>query len=800
MISDLSPGDKLSLKGKIFELQKKLKIIDFETKRQDEFSFRPQVVPYELHSREREANVLDGINKAELIRKQKNELLRAAVLMQNEESCTFTPQINSNSKLIGSVSRNERPVHDRLYSKAKEYEESRERKRMHSKFYDLTNGEKLFSPVINRHNKDNNNSFDDFSEPNNNTNNNNVPVDEFLYQDAKDREQRSRLRFLDAKEEVESVANANKMNTASAALLKKKAEREARMVFNCMDLNELNELTFDDIHRATESRCSYGQLTDEQFYHISEVVWAILDYSKTGLVSCEQFLAIATPLLLHHSIAAAINDVSKAVSLKFSNNPSSISTTSPESRPMNAALATIKSIKQDDYATLKSFLSRLLNSIQSAPRPLEDKSSNKVAPSPKINQHSMKLAQQKKQKERQHIVATILGNSVMINDQVHNQRASSPTPPPPPPTNSSSVVAEKSTELVQALLQDGKVAQHDILIARGIIAKQRKQKLAEDLKTKELSECTFKPNIKPVITRSQANAQNNNNSSQINSNNHVDNNDNNNNNNNNNNNQAVNPPSDPNNNNNNNNLKIFDRLYSLKDKPVEHKHPPRAVTELEGCTFSPNISKLNPSKLNKESVPPIASYEKSVGRIRKANAEKAKQKEFEENESIRNEINYQKSRELAKKGFVPFNLITEQRKDMREQSHKTPRLIIDVKLSASKTAKIQIADGDDPDELANKFGKVYSLDVNAQEVLAQVIRQSMANNNIPFASPTSTLLDSNDNDSISSYGNNNNNNINNSRIKIGHSLPFRLSSTRPHSDDSSESEDISDPGSSYPLP
>ena len=34
MIADLSAGDKLSLKGKIFELQKKLKLIDLESTKQ----------------------------------------------------------------------------------------------------------------------------------------------------------------------------------------------------------------------------------------------------------------------------------------------------------------------------------------------------------------------------------------------------------------------------------------------------------------------------------------------------------------------------------------------------------------------------------------------------------------------------------------------------------------------------------------------------------------------------------------------------------------------------------------------
>ena len=55
MISDLSPGDKLSLKGKIFELQKRLNILDIESKRNNEMStmFKPTIYTYSLPARER---------------------------------------------------------------------------------------------------------------------------------------------------------------------------------------------------------------------------------------------------------------------------------------------------------------------------------------------------------------------------------------------------------------------------------------------------------------------------------------------------------------------------------------------------------------------------------------------------------------------------------------------------------------------------------------------------------------------------------------------------------------------------
>jgi hypothetical protein len=57
-------------------------------------------------------------------------------------------------------------------------------------------------------------------------------------------------------------------------------------------------------------------------------------------------------------------------------------------------------------------------------------------------------------------------------------------------------------------------------------------------------------------------------------------------------------------------------------------------------------------------------------------------------------------------------------------------LIVDVKLSSVKTAKIQIWRGDDPSELAHSFGRIYSLDQKARELLVTVIRQSMVDNGL----------------------------------------------------------------------
>ncbi len=61
----MSPGDRMSLKGKLFELSKKLSIIDFESKRENQYSFKPDIRPLP----ERDETMVDSLRKAEIIRK-----------------------------------------------------------------------------------------------------------------------------------------------------------------------------------------------------------------------------------------------------------------------------------------------------------------------------------------------------------------------------------------------------------------------------------------------------------------------------------------------------------------------------------------------------------------------------------------------------------------------------------------------------------------------------------------------------------------------------------------------------------
>lgn len=72
MLSDLSPGDRLSLKGKIFELQKKLNIIGLEQELEEKPSFKPNINEYDLPNRPR--NFYEQSQKVEMM-KQVNTCL-----------------------------------------------------------------------------------------------------------------------------------------------------------------------------------------------------------------------------------------------------------------------------------------------------------------------------------------------------------------------------------------------------------------------------------------------------------------------------------------------------------------------------------------------------------------------------------------------------------------------------------------------------------------------------------------------------------------------------------------------------
>jgi len=198
-------------------------------------------------------------------------MLKAAVLLQSEEGCTFAPVLTSKAR--HAPKNDKRPVrsfmcrlytivyisfrfcliqvHLRLTERGKLYNESIEqlRERM-GKFDD--EGNRLFTPAINKDStRSVNHSFSSAQSPvalagdlnaqsfNDGASSiggqshshshrgadgaSTAAADEFLYQDARDREERFRVREKVLQAQIESKAAASKINSSSIVLLRRKA-------------------------------------------------------------------------------------------------------------------------------------------------------------------------------------------------------------------------------------------------------------------------------------------------------------------------------------------------------------------------------------------------------------------------------------------------------------------------------------------------------------------------------------------------------------------------------------------------
>mmetsp|Transcript_19359 Transcript_19359/g.32834 ORF Transcript_19359/g.32834 Transcript_19359/m.32834 type:complete len:554 (-) Transcript_19359:743-2404(-) len=494
MISDLSPGDKLSLKGKIFELQKKLQIIDIRKKQNEEYPYKPKTTQYELP--DRNSNVLESINKAELIRKQRKELLQAAVQLQSDEGCTFAPTMHtSKSRHSHNANKDKRPVHLRLTEKGKVYNNLKIQRREQFSKYD-GDGRRLFTPAINKdtiHDKSHGgvNNFryrdeiDDQQEnrdlsppppppsagpgdegvapaPTSEESISAAAADEFLYQDARDREERYRMRYKESQREVVEIASASKMNTTSHHLIKRRAEREAREAFRLLaavpegtDYRSLS-LGIDDIQRTVETLLvpgiqkqliksrsnknivvsggavegSMNDMDDDpddvvideaETARLVNCLWSLLDPQQVGDVTVNTFVKVTAPLLLHSTVSAALVDIKKvhaAVNIPDSGTTTASSPIDIDDKAHNQGSSEGLSpfrCSLDDLQTFQLFLRKLLSQSDSSVKSLYSEGSSSVAANkaaqlkaqptfkPHIFDHSYKLASKKEKKERRRI-------------------------------------------------------------------------------------------------------------------------------------------------------------------------------------------------------------------------------------------------------------------------------------------------------------------------------------------------------------------------------------------------------------
>lgn len=114
----------------------------------------------------------------------------------------------------------------RLTNKGKEYQESLKKRTIDSKNMDA-DGNRMFVPAMYR------TMSAPAMESVNNTSSNTISAGEFMYQDAKDKEERARVRNLEYDREIESIASTPKITPTSSQLLWKKAVSELNYYWCC---------------------------------------------------------------------------------------------------------------------------------------------------------------------------------------------------------------------------------------------------------------------------------------------------------------------------------------------------------------------------------------------------------------------------------------------------------------------------------------------------------------------------------------------------------------------------------------
>ncbi|GMH98896.1 hypothetical protein TrVE_jg7274 [Triparma verrucosa] len=202
----------------------------------------------------------------------------------------------------------------------------------------------------------------------------------------------------------------------------------------------------------------------------------------------------------------------------------------------------------------------------------------------------------------------------------------------------------------------------------------------------------------------------------------------------------------------------FDRLYNRRPHPEKMEHKKSETDEerkLRECTFTPKINKGTRQLVDRkkrrntwfgtyESPEGKASwgkltevdheknglvpknFEKDISRQKKANQQRNKARDFQENGGYTDETWKAAKEKYDAEGVKPFSFLTGERENTRRET----KLFMDIKLSKGKKGRIGICDFDKPRNLARTFARTYSLNKETENKLTKVIKAYMEANDI----------------------------------------------------------------------
>jgi hypothetical protein len=663
MLSELPVGERLALKGQLFELSKKLSLIELENQTKEDFSFVPQINEYALPDRDPN-NFEANMRRAELIKQQKMEMLKATLTSVNDAACTFSPQISKRSQRLVDQAYVSKPVEERLHEKALESRKSKEDLIEKSKKFDA-NGNRLFSPRIAKAPSSSSSSASSTTPKGNS-----ITVGEYMYRDAVDREERHKMRAVAAKAEAELGSSSFRNNKMSEKILRRKAEREVRAVFEVLDSGGTGVLTYQDLQSGVEIMCDKGKLARDLLYKTTEQAWSILDKDEADSVQFSAFLAKCVPFMLRETWTgswAADNALPRVNSgLVLSDASLSFQQPPVNAVPKNEALAALRSIVRSLIEILQSDPALVGGSksptLQSCFRLKHTQREEESTPfSPVINKSSRKMALENRK---------VLIKKFVVGE---GQDAGAAT------SSSTTTTAPLDSTLSTVFSNLSTPSTVDVMALR---IRQKEEKFRA---VKEAEEERFRSShtFKPVLNKRR-------------------------------------PLKDP-------AVSTFKRVPYQKRDSEE-----KLMEEMKECTFKPSIpTYVRPEPIAEEDIAP--GYVEAVARLWSYRAGLLSEPERIKLEVENNEKRYREARAKLVAGLKPPSFLTDERlqhKKEREARRVKPRLFVDVRLSPMKMASIPILDGDNPATIAKSFCKIYGLDQSARKVLEEVVRQSMEVNSV----------------------------------------------------------------------
>ena len=735
-LNDLTSVEKMSLKLKIFDLQKKLHLLEIEKEIIEEYPFKPELHS-SYHIKDRDRNFLDNLEKNNQIREHRMQQLKEQV--RQDEGYTFKPKITPRAKklyqatsssslalegganddvnvsingsLDGAGSESSSMVFQRLFDRAQEKHKRLQQKINYSLKFDVKTGKKLFTPELNSISQK---YFDGLEET--------MTTDEYLYREAMDRIATKREAEIRARQDVKELANKKKVIDRSVVYLKHRLERELRGVFEFM-LSFATENTksntpsvsasaamttssvfessicFGDVEAIVELFVRKAIFPANKLYYVTETIFDFLNVNKNGTVTLKTFLKVAysmvtsTTSTYHPEIKSEIvhahntknisNDISSGND-DDSDNDHDIEFTIDDSSASEEII---------DYNSLSYSTSTRDGATPSLPGQQQEYISKYV--------QTQRVALFKKflncllSLHRSHVLAGTKMDVTAPTTFTHQPKINS----------KSETLAKKKVEIDKKKLQEYNISYNssslenvDLMYLRSkikdekIILQQRQKEIVEQ------SKCTFQPKINTIVSSSD---------------------------------EAVRiAPTTP----------VFQRLFEksvekiARDKGImknkEGVLSPKDIDDNRECTFKPSINK-EVASVKKTDVFSIKGVAENVNRVRKIRSEHFAEAEEEAKKSSKEYIDdkYAKGRQkLLQTGPQAPKLSNGGGRvgsASKDKPHKVPRLNIDIKLGPNKVVSLSIYNGEDPADVADRFCKVYGLAGDALEIIRRVVEDNL---------------------------------------------------------------------------